>query len=80
MSYVKRGLCVYGVQGPQPTFFVPEISFELLVKRQIKRLEDPSQRCAELVHEELQRSIQHCSSYSTPVRYTLHNTYYKTFT
>uniref|UniRef100_A0A8K9XZA8 Si:dkey-32e23.4 n=1 Tax=Oncorhynchus mykiss TaxID=8022 RepID=A0A8K9XZA8_ONCMY len=52
--------------GPQPTFFVPEISFELLVKRQIKRLEDPSQRCAELVHEELQRSIQHCSSYSTP--------------
>uniref|UniRef100_A0A8C7GIF0 Si:dkey-32e23.4 n=1 Tax=Oncorhynchus kisutch TaxID=8019 RepID=A0A8C7GIF0_ONCKI len=52
--------------GPQPAFFVPEISFELLVKRQIKRLEDPSLCCVELVHEELQRIIQHCSSYSTP--------------
>jgi dynamin 1-like protein len=30
----------------------------LLVKRQIKRLEDPSLRCVELVHEELQRIIQ----------------------
>uniref|UniRef100_A0A8C7GIV0 Dynamin-1-like protein n=1 Tax=Oncorhynchus kisutch TaxID=8019 RepID=A0A8C7GIV0_ONCKI len=51
--------------GPRPALFVPEISFELLVKRQIKRLEEPSLRCVELVHEELQRIIQHCSSYST---------------
>jgi len=41
---------------------VPEISFELLVKRQIKRLEEPSLRCVELVHEELQRIIQHCGA------------------
>ncbi|TMS03733.1 Dynamin-1-like protein [Larimichthys crocea] len=41
------------------------VSFELLVKRQIKRLEEPSLRCVELVHEELQRIIQHCSSFST---------------
>uniref|UniRef100_A0A8C5HBU1 Dynamin-1-like protein n=1 Tax=Gouania willdenowi TaxID=441366 RepID=A0A8C5HBU1_GOUWI len=51
--------------GPRPALFVPEISFELLVKRQMKRLEEPSLRCVELVHEELQRIIQHCSSYST---------------
>uniref|UniRef100_A0A8B9KBY4 Si:dkey-32e23.4 n=1 Tax=Astyanax mexicanus TaxID=7994 RepID=A0A8B9KBY4_ASTMX len=51
--------------GPRPALFVPEVSFELLVKRQIKRLEEPSLRCVELVHEELQRIIQHCSSYST---------------
>uniref|UniRef100_A0A7N6B8C1 Dynamin-1-like protein n=1 Tax=Anabas testudineus TaxID=64144 RepID=A0A7N6B8C1_ANATE len=51
--------------GPRPALFVPEVSFELLVKRQIKRLEEPSMRCVELVHEELQRIIQHCSSYST---------------
>ncbi|KAJ7994208.1 hypothetical protein DPEC_G00263520 [Dallia pectoralis] len=51
--------------GPRPALFVPEISFELLVKRQIKRLEEPSLRCVELVHEELQRIIQHCSSHST---------------
>ncbi|KAG7230973.1 hypothetical protein INR49_025002 [Caranx melampygus] len=41
------------------------VSFELLVKRQVKRLEEPSLRCVELVHEEMQRIIQHCSNYST---------------
>uniref|UniRef100_A0A8C6UF84 Dynamin-1-like protein n=1 Tax=Neogobius melanostomus TaxID=47308 RepID=A0A8C6UF84_9GOBI len=51
--------------GPRPALFVPEVSFELLVKRQIKRLEEPSLRCVELVHEELQRIIQHCTSFST---------------
>ncbi|XP_055963766.1 dynamin-1-like protein isoform X4 [Sorex fumeus] len=54
--------------GPRPALFVPEVSFELLVKRQIKRLEEPSLRCVELVHEEMQRIIQHCSNYSTQVR------------
>jgi dynamin 1-like protein len=44
--------------GPRPALFVPEVSFELLVKRQIRRLEEPSVRCIELVHEEMQRIIQ----------------------
>merc|ERR1711936_96924 len=48
--------------GPRPALFVPEVSFELLVKRQIKRLEEPSLRCIELVHEEMQRIIQHCGN------------------
>jgi len=48
--------------GPRPALFVPEVSFELLVKRQIKRLEEPSLRCVELVHEEMQRVIQHCGN------------------
>ena len=30
--------------GPRPALFVPEVSFELLVKRQIRRLEEPSMR------------------------------------
>ncbi|XP_032077527.1 dynamin-1-like protein isoform X2 [Thamnophis elegans] len=51
--------------GPRPALFIPEVSFELLVKRQIKRLEEPSLRCVELVHEEMQRIIQHCSNFST---------------
>lgn len=46
--------------GLRPAVFVPEVSFELLVKRQIRRLEEPSIRCIELVHEEMQRIIQHC--------------------
>lgn len=53
---------------------MPEVSFELLVKRQVKRLEDPSLRCVELVHEEMQRIIQHCSNYSTQVRNTVTHT------
>jgi dynamin 1-like protein len=48
--------------GPRPALFVPEVSFELLVKKQIRRLEDPCLRCVELVHEELQRIIQQCGT------------------
>ncbi len=48
--------------GPRPSLFVPEVSFELLVKRQIRRLEEPSLRCVELVHEEMQRIIQQCGA------------------
>ncbi|XP_023931840.1 dynamin-1-like protein isoform X3 [Lingula anatina] len=48
--------------GTRPALFVPEVSFELLVKRQIRRLLEPSLRCVELVHEELQRIIQHCGT------------------
>ena len=44
--------------GPRPALFVPEVSFELLVKRQIRKLEEPAIRCVELVHEEMQRIIQ----------------------
>lgn len=44
-------------------FFIHfQVSFELLVKRQIRRLEEPSLRCVELVHEEMQRIIQHCGN------------------
>lgn len=39
-----------------------QVSFELLVKRQIRRLEEPSLRCVELIHEEMQRIIQHCGN------------------
>lgn len=49
-------------KGTRPALFIPEVSFELLVKRQIRRLEEPSLRCVELVHEEMQRIIQHCGT------------------
>lgn len=32
------------------------------MKRQVRRLEEPSLRCVELVHEEMQRIIQHCGT------------------
>ncbi|XP_025107859.1 dynamin-1-like protein [Pomacea canaliculata] len=55
--------------GPRPSLFVPEVSFELLVKRQIRRLEEPSLRCVELVHEEMQRMIQHCGTQQEMLRF-----------
>lgn len=48
---------------------MPEVSFELLVKRQIKRLEEPALRCVELVHEEMQRIIQHCGTQQEMLRF-----------
>ncbi|XP_019867474.2 dynamin-1-like protein isoform X2 [Aethina tumida] len=53
---------IRNANGPRPALFVPEVSFELLVKRQIRRLQEPSLRCVELIHEEMQRIIQHCGS------------------
>lgn len=53
---------IRNANGTRPALFVPEVSFELLVKKQVKRLLDPSLRCVELVHEEMQRIIQHCGT------------------
>ncbi|EMC93276.1 hypothetical protein BAUCODRAFT_36952 [Baudoinia panamericana UAMH 10762] len=48
--------------GPRPSLFVPELAFDLLVKPQIKLLELPSQRCVELVYEELIKIAHTCGS------------------
>lgn len=48
--------------GPRPSLFVPELAFDLLVKPQIKLLEAPSQRCVELVYEELMKICHNCGS------------------
>ncbi|KAF2397586.1 dynamin GTPase [Trichodelitschia bisporula] len=48
--------------GPRPSLFVPEMAFDLLVKPQIKLLEVPSQRCVELVYEELIKIGHTCGS------------------
>lgn len=49
--------------GPRPSLFVPELAFDLLVKPQIGLLEEPSQRCVEMVYEELMKIVHSvCSS------------------
>ncbi len=48
--------------GLRLPLLVPEIAFEKLVKRQIRLLEEPSLRCVEQIHEEMQRIIQHCDT------------------
>ena len=48
---------IQNATGPRASLFVPEVSFELLVRRQISRLEEPSLQCVELVYDELQRIV-----------------------
>ncbi|XP_074603228.1 dynamin related protein 1 isoform X2 [Brevipalpus obovatus] len=60
LSYRDILTAIQNATGPRPALFVPEVSFDLLVKRQIRRLEEPSLKCVDLVHEELVAIIQHC--------------------
>ena len=53
---------ISNAMGPRPALFVSEMAFELLAKRQIRLLLQPSLQCVELVYEELQRIIQYCLS------------------
>lgn len=53
---------IKNVTGTKESLFVPEEAFEELVVNQIKRLEDPSLQCVELIHEELQRIIAQLES------------------
>ncbi len=39
---------------------MPDITFELLAKRQIRQLEEPSLECVDLVYEELLHLMQCC--------------------
>jgi hypothetical protein len=41
----------------RPALIVPEVSFEILVRRQIERLLLPSQKCLDNVYEEMQRLV-----------------------
>jgi dynamin 1-like protein len=46
---------ITNANGLRPALFVPEISFDLLVRRQIERLEQPGLQCADLVFAEMRR-------------------------
>jgi vacuolar protein sorting-associated protein 1 len=48
---------LYNSSGSSPALFVGTTAFELIVKQQIKRLEDPSLKCAALVYDELVRIL-----------------------
>lgn len=50
---IRTTIC--NANGTRPALFVPEISFDILVKRQVSRLEQPGTQCVDLVYEELQR-------------------------
>jgi len=54
---------IQNANGTRPSLFVPEISFDILVKKQIGRLHEPGIQCVDLCYEELQR----ISAQSEPV-------------
>ncbi|KAE8719867.1 Dynamin-related protein 3B [Hibiscus syriacus] len=50
---------IQNATGPRCALFVPEVPFEVLVRRQIARLLDPSLQCARFIYDELIK-ISHC--------------------
>ncbi len=48
---------LYNSSGPSPALFVGTTAFELIVKQQIKRLEEPSLKCVSLIYDELVRIL-----------------------
>ncbi|KAF8316851.1 putative ember of the dynamin family of GTPase [Clavulina sp. PMI_390] len=44
---------LYNSSGSTPSLFVGTAAFEILVKQQIRRLEEPSLKCCQLVYDEL---------------------------
>ncbi|KAJ5775085.1 uncharacterized protein N7511_000096 [Penicillium nucicola] len=48
---------LYNSSGSSPALFVGTTAFELIVKQQIKRLEEPSLKCISLVFDELVRIL-----------------------
>lgn len=51
---------IHNASGPSTSLFVPEIPFQVLVRRQIARLLDPSLQCARIVYNELVKMSNSC--------------------
>ncbi|THG09051.1 hypothetical protein TEA_010282 [Camellia sinensis var. sinensis] len=46
---------IQNATGPKSALFVPEVPFEVLIRRQIARLLDPSLQCARFIYDELMK-------------------------
>ncbi|KAE8691497.1 Dynamin-related protein 3B [Hibiscus syriacus] len=51
---------IQNATGPRCALFVPEVPFEVLVRRQIARLLDPSLQCARFIYDELIKISHRC--------------------
>ncbi|XP_047341021.1 dynamin-related protein 3B-like [Impatiens glandulifera] len=51
---------IQNATGPQSALFVPEVPFEVLARRQIARLLDPSLQCARFIYDELVKMSHRC--------------------
>ena len=48
---------LYNSSGSTPALFIGTSAFEVIVKQQIKRLEEPALKCCQLVYDELIRIL-----------------------
>lgn len=55
--------------GPSPALFVGTAAFEIIIKQQIRRLEEPSLKCVSLVYDELVRILSQLLAKPTFRRY-----------
>ncbi|XP_076894518.1 dynamin-related protein 3B-like [Bidens hawaiensis] len=51
---------IQNATGPRSALFVPEVPFEVLIRRQIARLVDPSLQCARFIYDELIKMSHRC--------------------
>lgn len=51
---------IQNATGPKSALFVPEVPFEVLVRRQIQRLLDPSLQCVRFIYDELIKMSHRC--------------------
>ncbi|KAI3445803.1 hypothetical protein Pfo_002468 [Paulownia fortunei] len=51
---------IQNATGPKSALFVPEVPFEVLVRRQIARLLDPSLQCARFIYDEIIKMSHRC--------------------
>lgn len=54
---------IQNATGPKSALFVPEVPFEVLVRRQIARLLDPSLQCARFIYDELIKMCRCCNTH-----------------
>jgi dynamin 1-like protein len=50
---------IRNANGLRPSLFLPEIAFEILIKQQISRIQEPALECSHLVYEELRKILFH---------------------
>ncbi|KAJ5146508.1 uncharacterized protein N7515_001072 [Penicillium bovifimosum] len=62
---------LYNSSGSSPALFVGTTAFELIVKQQIRRLEEPSLKCISLVYDELVRILSQLLSKQLFRRYPM---------
>ncbi|CBI21170.3 unnamed protein product, partial [Vitis vinifera] len=55
-------MAIQNANGPRNALFVPEVPFQILVRRQIHRLLDPSLQCLRYVHAELLKMSHACEA------------------